>query len=111
MDPSRFRGGLGWQSLVYSIWEQFAGLAFTVGLLIWFRRRFNSQSPLAKAASDSAYAAYVIHGPVIILVAVLLRGIRLYPLAKFALVVLVAVPLTFTLANLVRRLPGAKHVL
>ena len=67
MEPDQFRGGWTWQSAFYSIWEQFSGVALSVGLLVWFRAELNRQSPLAKAASDGSYAAYVIHAPVIIL--------------------------------------------
>ena len=66
-DGSKFAGGMTWQSGFYSVWEQFSGVALSVGLLVWFRRNLNRQSPPAKAASDGSYAAYVIHAPVIIL--------------------------------------------
>lgn len=111
MDPENFRGGWTWQSAVYSTWEQFSGVALTVGLLVWFRRKFNRQNSLARAASDASYGAYVIHAPVIILIAVLLRGLSLYPLAKFVLLMAICVPVCFTLAHGLRQVPGVRKVL
>jgi glucans biosynthesis protein C len=110
-DASKFAGGLTWQSAFFSTWEQFSGVAMTVGLLVWFRRKLNRQTPLAKAASDGSYAAYVIHAPVIILVAVLLRNLPVYPLLKFVLLMSICVPLTFALAHGIRKLPLARNIL
>ena len=61
--------------------------------------------------SDSSYTVYIIHTPVIILVALALRHVTLYPLLKFAMVTLVAVPTCFLLANVIRKLPLAKKIL
>ncbi len=111
LDPNDFRGGWTWQSAFYSTWEQFSGVALTVGILVWFRQHLNRQSRLAMAASDSAYGAYVIHTPVIILIAVLLRGLSLYPLVKFVVLMAICVPVTFALAHGLRQLPGFRKAL
>jgi len=110
-DVSQFAGGLHWQCFAYSVWEQFVGVAMTVALLVLFRERLNRQGTLAKAASASTYTAYVIHAPVIILLALALRNVRLYPLAKFGLVAAVAVPICFALGNFIRKLPLARRIL
>jgi glucan biosynthesis protein C len=108
---SAFVGGAHWQCFAYAMWEQFFGIAMIVGLLVLFRERFNRQGRLAKAMSASSYTAYIIHAPVIIFLALAMRKIDLYPLVKFALAVLVAVPLCFALANVIRKLPLARRIL
>ncbi len=110
-DIAPFAGGLHWQCFAYAIWEQVAGVAIMVGLLSLFRKHLNRQGTLAQAASASAYTAYIIHGPVIILVALAIRNVMLYPLLKFALAVLISVPLCFALANVIRKLPAARRIL
>lgn len=110
-DPTPFLGGLHWQCFAYAVWEQIAGVAIIITLLFWFRNYLNHQSRHAQLASDSAYTAYIIHAPVIILIAIAFRNIDLYPLLKFALVVLIAVPACFALANIVRKLPLARRIL
>ena len=80
-------------------------------LLVLFHRRFNHQGKRAEAISASTYAAYIIHAPVLILLAIAMRTITLYPLLKFALAVLIAVPLCFALGNVVRKLPLARKIL
>ena len=60
--------------------------------------------------SSNAYAAYVLHGPVITATALAIRDVALYSLLKFALAVLVALPLTFGLSSLIRKLPYVNRV-
>ena len=110
-DISRFTGGFHWQCFGLAVWEQFTGVAVIISLLFLSRKWFNRQGSISKAMSASAYTAYIIHAPVIILVAVLIRNISLYPLLKFALAVLISVPLCFALANVVRQLPLARRIL
>ena len=110
-DIAPFAGGLHWQCFAYAIWEQVAGAAIIIALLVLFRKHLNHQGKLAQAASASAYTAYIIHGPVIILVALAIRSVTLYPLLKFALAVLISVPLCFALGNVIRKLPLARRIL
>ena len=110
-DITSFMGGLHWQCLAYALWEQSVCVAMVIGLVVLFRKRFNLQGRLTKAMSASAYTAYIIHAPVIVLVALSIRHITLYPLLKFALAVFIAVPLCFALANFIRQLPLARRIL
>jgi glucan biosynthesis protein C len=106
-----FLGGFHWQCFAYALWEQFTGLAIIIALLILFRKWINRQARVSKAMSAGSYTAYIIHAPVVVLVAIALRNIDLYPLLKFALTVLIAVPLCFALGNFIRQLPLAKRIL
>ena len=110
-DIAAFTGGLHWQCFAYAVWEQVAGVAIVIGLLALFAKRLNHQGKLAQAASTSAYTAYIIHGPIIILVTLAIRNVTLYPLLKFALAVVLSVPLCFALANVIRKLPLARKIL
>lgn len=110
-DVSRYIGGYHWQALAMALWEQPLGVLLTVGLLVLFRERLNRHNGLSQAASANSYATYVIHAPVLVVFTLMVRDIHLYPLLKFAVVTLIAVPLCFALAGLVRQLPGARRVL
>jgi peptidoglycan/LPS O-acetylase OafA/YrhL len=85
--------------------------AMSIVLLVLFCKRLNHQGKLAKAMSASSYTAYIIHAPVTVLVALAIRHIRLYPLLKFALAVLIAVPLCFVLGNFIRQLSLVRRIL
>jgi glucan biosynthesis protein C len=110
-NTSRFTGGLYWQSLATAVWEQFVCLGMVIGLLVWFRRNLNRQGRLARAMSASSYAVYFIHAPVLVLLALALRGISLHPLLKWALIAPVGVSLCFLIAHLIRRLPLVRSIL
>jgi fucose 4-O-acetylase-like acetyltransferase len=103
-------GGLTWQSFAYSTWEEFICVGMIIILLVWFRERFNRQGALAKTMSDSTFAVYLLHAPVLVFLALALKGLDLYPLLKWALVSPVAIFLCFVIAYLLRRLPLVKKV-
>ncbi len=108
---SPFLGGLHWQNLAYAVWDQVVGVLMIVGLLVLFRERINRETRFTRALADSAYAVYIIHAPVVILLTLALRGVRLYPLLKFALALPAIVPACFALATAIRKLPGARRIL
>ncbi len=109
LDP--FRGGLHWQALAYALWESFLGISMCIGLIYAFRRYGNRQGKLASFLSRNAYTAYLIHEVVIVAIAYAVRDVALYPLIKWAVVALVAVPLCFALSSPIRKLPFADRVL
>jgi glucan biosynthesis protein C len=106
-----FLGGLTWQSLAYSVYEQFLGLALIVTLLVWFRERFNHQGRLAAAMGVATYAVYVFHPLVIVPLAFALSGIVLIGVVKWVLVAPLALALCFLVAHYVRKLPLVRDVL
>jgi glucan biosynthesis protein C len=108
-DP--FLGGVHWQSFAFAVWEQFVCMGLVIGLLVLFRERLNHQGVLAKDMAASAYTVFIIHAPVIVFLALAVRGISLHPLLKFVLVAPVAIALCFVLAHYIRRLPLARDIL
>jgi len=106
-----FLGGWHWQALAYALWESFLCLGMCIGLIYAFRSYWHGQGRLARFLSPNAYATYLVHGPVITIVALAARDVALHPLAKFGLVSLVAVSLCFGFSSLIRMLPYADRVL
>jgi glucan biosynthesis protein C len=106
-----FRGGWYWQAMAYALWESFVCFGMCIGLIYAFRRYLNRQGRLAKFLSPNAYTAYLIHAQVITATALLLRNVDLYPLLKYGVAIAVAVPLSFVLGNLIRKLPYTDRVL
>jgi glucan biosynthesis protein C len=109
LDP--FRGGWHWQALAYALWESFLCLGMCIGLIYVFRRYANRQGRLASFLSRNAYTAYLVHEAVIIAIAYAVRDVALYPLLKWAVVALLAVPLCFGVSSLIRQLPYTDRVL
>ena len=74
-DPTPFLGGWHWQALMFALWDAFVCLSMCIGLLYLFQDRLNRQGRIAHELSRSAYAAYLIHEPVITFPAVLAAGL------------------------------------
>ena len=108
-DP--FLGGVHWQSFALSVWEQFVCMGMVVGLLVLFRERLNHQGKLAKDMAASTYTVFLIHAPVIVFLALVLRDVTLHPLLKFVLVAPIAIAICFILANFIRKLPLLREIL
>ena len=110
-DEVSFKGGLHWQSPVYAFWEAFTCVSMCIAVIYVFRHHFGRKGRLAAFLVPNAYTAYLIHAPVIATLAWELRGLTWYPLLKWALVSLIAVPLCFGLSALVRMIPYTNRVL
>jgi glucans biosynthesis protein C len=106
-----FAGGWHWQAFAFALWESFVCFGMCIGLIYVLRRHGNRSGRLASFFAVNAYTAYIIHGPVITLMALAARDVMLYPLLKWVLMSLLAVPLCFALSSLVRKLPYADRVL
>ena len=106
-----FLGHGTWQSAVYALWDSTFSVGMCLGLITFFRRFFNGSGKLGRFLSRQAYTVYIIHIPIIVMLALAVRGIHLENLLKFALAALIAVPLCFGVAFLVRKIPFASRIL
>ncbi|MCX6094427.1 MAG: acyltransferase family protein [Candidatus Bipolaricaulota bacterium] len=89
--------------ILYVAWESIFCCAACIGLLVLFRDRVTAHGRLARALSQSQYAAYIVHVPVILAFQCTALQLTLPPLAKFVLVTIVSIPATFAVACAVRR--------
>jgi glucan biosynthesis protein C len=100
-------GDMDW--LVRSTWEAFICVGLSVGLLVLFRERLNGQpGRLLSAMGGAAYAAYVFHVLIVVALQYSLISVPLPPFAKFALVTLLGVSLSFGVGHLQRKCLGAR---
>ena len=83
----------------------------SLGLITLFRRYFDRQGRLGRFLSQHAFTVYIIHAPVIVFLAIALRGIHPEQLLKFGLAAVFGVPLCFAVAYLVRKIPYATRIL
>ncbi|WP_083919896.1 acyltransferase family protein [Nocardiopsis gilva] len=99
-----------WQSLAVAAWETTFAVGVVFALLVLFRSRVNHQGRVARFLSANAYAVYFLHPVVLVGLGVAFRGWEAIALAKFTVVALVALPVCWGAAHLLRRLPGATRV-
>ena len=99
----RLFGGWHWQSLGFAVLEGVVAVSLSLWLVGWFGRQWVHQGRLARRASRGAYAAYVLHAPVLVLVSLAALPLPLPPEAKFVLVAAAGVAAAFTVGWAVTR--------
>jgi glucan biosynthesis protein C len=75
-----------------------------LGLITLFRRFFDSLGLLGRFLYKHAFTVYIIHIPIIVFLALALRGVHIEQLLKFGLAAIIGVPLCFAVAYLVRKI-------
>ena len=100
-----------WQSAAYALWDSIFAVGMCLAAITFFRRFFNGESRFGQFLSQQSYAVYIIHIPIIVFLAYVLREIDLGSVPKFGLVALVVVPTCFVVAYLLRRIPGVSKVI
>ena len=87
----------------FTLWESFLCVALCLGLVILFRDFGSAQSPLMRKAAQGQYATYIFHVGVVLLFQWAFMRLAAPPFAKFLLVSLFAVPLSFLLGWWIRK--------
>jgi peptidoglycan/LPS O-acetylase OafA/YrhL len=108
--PALFGHGT-WQSAVYALWSSTFAVGLFMGSIALFRRFADHQGKLARALSQDSYAVYFSHAPVLVLLALWIRPVNVEGLLKFALLTVIAVPVCFAVAYLIRKIPLVSKVL
>src|SRR5712692_985405 len=106
-----FLGYGTFQSAVYALWDSTFAVGICLALITLFRHFLNRQTRLSRFLSQQAFTVYIIHIPIIVLLALAIHGVRLESLLKFALAAALGAPLCFALAFLVRKIPFASRIL
>ena len=108
---ANFLGGGHCQSAAYALWDSTLAVGWSLALITFFRAYLNRQGRLGTFLSRHSYTVFITHAPLITFLAIALRYIQLEHLLKFALVAVIAVPLCFAAAFLVRKIPLASRIL
>jgi len=109
--PFPVENGWPWFQLISACWEAYMCFAMCISVIYLFQRYADRQGAVSVFLSNNAYGAYLIHELVITSLAIVVAGITFHPLLKFALMGLSAVPLTFSLSALIRKIPLVDWVL
>jgi hypothetical protein len=100
-----------WQSAVYALWDSIFAVGMCLGLITLFRHFFNGQGRFGTFLSQHSYTVFFIHIPIVVFLALALRGIDLEPLLKFGVAAVIAVPTCFAVAYTVRKIPRVSRIL
>ncbi len=105
-------GGWHRQSAAFSLWESFTCVGICAGLLAIAREKWNAQGRLQRFLSENAFAVYVFHPPIIILIARAMVGLHWPALVKALMLTGLATTTSFAgSALLFRRIPLLRSIL
>ncbi len=106
-------GGIGLYTIPGAIllWENLVCVGLVLGLLTLFKEKVNRRSAVWDWLSANAFAVYIFHVPVLAALEYAVLNTGWGPWAKFLVTGAVAVPLTFALSHLLRKLPLLRSIL
>ncbi len=110
-DYESMTGGWHWQAAVLAVLDGLVSVTWVWWLLAWFQRRWNRQQPWAVRASRGSYAAFLIHPMVLVSLSLALHDLPWPAEAKFAVVALTGIPVTFLAGYGLTRIPGLDRVI
>ena len=96
-------GGTSTDAKVYALWETVTCFGFALGLPVLFREKFDFRNWFTDKLSAASYGVYVIHLPLVVALQYAMGPTGLSAIAKFLLVAVIAVPVSFALTMLLRR--------
>lgn len=82
-DPAPFLGGLRFEATLIPLIEATLALGMSLWLIDWFRRRTKRVGALVGGLGRASFAAYLLHVPVTIMLAVVLREVGVPAELKF----------------------------
>jgi surface polysaccharide O-acyltransferase-like enzyme len=100
-----------WQSAVFALWDSIFAVGMSLALITFFRRFLDGGKKLGRFLSQHSFAVYIIHVPVIIFLMLALQCIQMQPLLMFGLAVVVALPVSFGVAWLIRKIPYMRKII
>jgi fucose 4-O-acetylase-like acetyltransferase len=110
-DFQPFKGGWHWQAFGLAAWEQLSGVALGLGAMALFRRRFNTEGPLATWMARHSFGVYVLHAPILVALALAMHPLPGGPVFKMLLLTVLGLVLSHAAAALAKRVPGLRQIL
>ena len=97
-------------ALLYALWEQMIGISIMAALLAFGKNKLNKYSGFMNKMSRSAFAVYILHPLVLVVLSLLLKDWAIDPAVKFLVVAPLGVIASFLLGYVVVKIPGINQV-
>jgi fucose 4-O-acetylase-like acetyltransferase len=105
-----FSTGFSFPAVFYALWEPVVAWGVIAGALWYVQMRWGERDRRWGFLSRHSYAAFILHPPVIVTLALLIEPLPLPIILKFVLLVLSGTITSFGLAWLVRKIPLLRSV-
>jgi peptidoglycan/LPS O-acetylase OafA/YrhL len=102
-DAEPFLGGWRLEATLIPLIEATLALGMSLWAIDWFRRRANRAGTLVRGLGRGSFAAYLVHAPLTILFAIVIRNVEIPAELKFLTVFALGVIASFGLGWLVTR--------
>lgn len=93
--PDAFKGGWHWEAAGLAVCEGAISVGVSLLVLDWTRRHVVAHGQFERSMADSAYGAFVVQGPVLVIGALLLLSLDLAGDVKFVILTVVGVAGSF----------------
>ncbi len=104
-------GGWNGFAVAFATWEQFAGVGLALGAMVWVRRFWAKETSWSGWLSARSFGVYVLHTPVIIALAVLLKGYSTNPFVNAMILSISGIIGSYVVAALAHRVPWLREVI
>ena len=111
LDPSAVSGVTDVAHLGFAFWDSLFACGAILILLALFGRFASRSNAFTRYASANAFGVYVLHAPIIVLVAWVFSTIQAEPVIKFLVALPLSATLSWGLSSLLRRIPAVRGVL
>ena len=106
-----FMGGFHWQAYEYAIWESIMCVSIIITICHIFKSKYSTQNFFLRTLSSDAYATFIFHVIVIVMLNIFLRELLIPTAVKFLIVSITGIPLCFIIAHIIRRIPYVKNII
>lgn len=110
-NTAQYVGGFNPVSAGKCLWEALVCVGTGLLMLAVYRRNFDRQNGVARWLSDNAFGVYLIHPPILIGSAILLHGLALDPVAKAAVLTVLAAIGSFAASAFVLRKSPLRRII
>lgn len=110
-DPDPFLGGFRLEATIIPAAEAMIAVGMSLWAVDWFRRRWNRAGPIGRAMGRASFAAYLVHAPLTVLLAIAMRDVDLAAEAKLLAVFSTATITAYGLGWLFTRSDVAGRIL
>lgn len=103
-------GGPQWR-ILWGLLEAFVCVGFIIGFSVFFRERFSTPNKWVARLDKNVFGVYIAHVFILVGLQGALLDIALPALAKFAIVAIVGLVISFLISALIGLIPGVKRAI
>ncbi len=100
-----------WSGKYFEVFETIMGFSLSFGLMVLFRDHLNVSNQLLANMAENAYAAYIFHYPIVIILQYGFDQVPVRVFNKFIIVGILSIIATFALSHMIRKLKFIREIL